>query len=166
MNKTNFIKLYMYVTFGFMTEIIFTAIGGHLVGVLDFTYLSLIGKISLWMAPVYVLAFPLLNKFNDSKWACSKPMWLQTLIGGFIIGLIEFSFGFIFNVLLGFNCWDYSHKFMNILGQVCLQNYILFTLAYPMAIWLIDKTEWVIDRTREELNYGITKNYMKLFTLK
>ena len=54
------------------------------------------------------------------------PFELQCIIGAIVITLGEFIFGYILNIKLGLNIWDYSDMPMNIMGQICLP----FTLAW------------------------------------
>ena len=56
---------------------------------------------------------------------------LQMLLGSVIVTIIEFVTGYIINIKLNFNIWDYSNLKFNILGQVSLLFSILwFFLSY------------------------------------
>lgn len=46
-------------------------------------------------------------------------IYLRSLYGGLIITAVEFVFGCVFNIILGFEVWDYSHLPFNIMGQIC-----------------------------------------------
>lgn len=166
--KTKFmILLPLYAMYGLVTETVATALGGSLVGINGWHELTLMGHVSLWMSLVYFLAFPILNWLNDKQDFYKLPMIIQTLVGGFVIGMVELSSGIVLNLALGLNCWSYANEFANILGQVCLKNYIWFTLSYPLAIFLIDKTEYyVCEEHDEKLNYRFWDNYIDLITFK
>lgn len=50
----------------------------------------------------------------------------QALVGSIIITTIEYISGYIINIVLGWDVWDYSNLPLNIHGQVCL----LFSIAW------------------------------------
>ncbi len=56
------------------------------------------------------------------------PIYLRSLYGGLIITAVEFVFGCIFNIILGFEVWDYSHLPLNIMGQICPKFYFIWVL--------------------------------------
>lgn len=41
------------------------------------------------------------------------------LFGMITITSVEFIFGVIFNMILGWNVWDYSNMYLNFMGQIC-----------------------------------------------
>ena len=41
------------------------------------------------------------------------------LFGMITITSVEFIFGVIFNIILGWNVWDYSNMYLNFMGQIC-----------------------------------------------
>lgn len=41
------------------------------------------------------------------------------LFGMITITSVEFIFGVIFNLILGWNVWDYSNMYLNFMGQIC-----------------------------------------------
>ena len=41
------------------------------------------------------------------------------LFGMTTITSVEFVFGVIFNMILGWNVWDYSNMYLNFMGQIC-----------------------------------------------
>ena len=57
---------------------------------------------------------------------------LKCLFGSLFITSNEFITGFIVNILLGWNVWDYSRLPLNLLGQICIIYSLLwFLLSYP-----------------------------------
>lgn len=54
------------------------------------------------------------------------PLLLRAVGGAFVITLVEFIFGAVFNLLLGMAVWDYSDVRFNLLGQVCLRYFLLW----------------------------------------
>ena len=49
------------------------------------------------------------------------PLWLQMLIGAVITTILEFIVGYIVNIKLGWNVWDYAELPFNFKGQICPQ---------------------------------------------
>lgn len=65
----------------------------------------------------------------------------RCLIGAIIITAVEFTFGMIVNVGLGWEVWDYSHKPFNVLGQICPQfTFAWFFISIP-AFSLTDRIQ-------------------------
>lgn len=60
---------------------------------------------------------------------------LSFVINGVTCGLIEFSFGLLWNADL--QNWDYTNMPFNIMGQVCLQNVIGFAFAASVIAWMV-----------------------------
>ena len=80
---------------------------------------------------------------------------IQMLIGTFIITLMEFIFGCIFNLLLNLNVWDYYDLPFNIMGQICLPYMFLWFLLSPVCI--------VVDDYIRYLFFNEEKPHYKLF---
>lgn len=56
---------------------------------------------------------------------------LQMLLGTVIVTFIEFVAGYILNIILELNIWDYSNLPYNLMGQICLQfSFCWFILSY------------------------------------
>ena len=66
----------------------------------------------------------------------SLPLWKSCLIGALVITGIEFLFGCIFNLALGWNVWDYSHYPFHLMGQVCLFYTLLWFVLSAPILWL------------------------------
>ncbi len=67
---------------------------------------------------------------------------LQMLCGSLIITILEFVTGYIVNILLGWNIWDYSHMPFNFMGQICLLYTFLWLLLSLPVILLDDYLRW------------------------
>jgi len=64
------------------------------------------------------LCFVALGAINEViPW--DMPLWQQVIIGAGIITTMEFIIGCIVNLWLGWDVWDYSHEFADVLGQIC-----------------------------------------------
>lgn len=65
------------------------------------------------------LCFFLIGIINE-MFSFKTPLLPQMIIGMFIITSLEFVTGWIVNIKLGMNVWDYSYMPFNIMGQICL----------------------------------------------
>ena len=62
---------------------------------------------------------------------------LQMLLGSVIVTIIEFVAGYIINIKLDLNIWDYSNLKFNILGQVSL----LFSMLWFFLSYIVIKLD-------------------------
>ena len=59
----------------------------------------------------------------------------RCIIGGLTVSVIEFLFGFVFNIVLKRNVWDYTMMPFNLFGQICLLYTVLWCfVSAPMLI--------------------------------
>lgn len=64
----------------------------------------------------------------------STPLWKKCAAGSLIITLAELIVGFIVNILLDWDVWDYSSMKFNFHGQVCaLYSALWFLLCIPAS---------------------------------
>ena len=59
------------------------------------------------------------NEFFHKEFDVDIPLFPQMIIGSLIITLLEFITGYIVNIKLGWDVWDYSDQPFNIMGQIC-----------------------------------------------
>lgn len=65
----------------------------------------------------------------------SLPLPIQCLLGGLVITALEFITGYLFNLRLGREVWDYSGHWGNLYGQICpLFTLIWVFLCLPIAL--------------------------------
>ena len=71
----------------------------------------------------------LIGLIND--YSPSMNLILQMLLGTIIVTIVEFITGYILNITLGLNIWDYSNLPYNVMGQICLRfSCCWFILSY------------------------------------
>lgn len=73
------------------------------------------------------LCFLVLGLINENT-SWETPVFFEMLLGAFIITALEFVFGYVLNIRLRLDVWDYSDMPYNIMGQVCLPY---------MALWFV-----------------------------
>lgn len=66
------------------------------------------------------------------------PLIRQMFLSAIIITVIEFISGCILNLWFGWNIWDYSDEFGNILGQICVKHSTYWFLLSSIGIVIDD----------------------------
>lgn len=66
------------------------------------------------------------------------PLAVQMLCGSLIITALEFACGCIVNIALGWDVWDYSAEWGNLLGQICPKFSVIWYFVSLIAILLDD----------------------------
>lgn len=82
------------------------------------------------------ICFILIGAINEIT--PKMPIMRQMFLSSIIITVIEFISGCILNLWLGWNIWDYSDEFGNILGQICVKHSICWFLLSSIGIVLDD----------------------------
>ena len=59
------------------------------------------------------------------------------LLSAVIISELEFLTGYVVNVILGYDVWDYSYLPYNLMGQICV-GYSLLWMFLSLAIIFVD----------------------------
>lgn len=70
------------------------------------------------------------------------PLIIQAPMASIIITLVEYWAGYILNIQLGMNIWDYSDLPLNVDGQVCLYFSLLWMILGIVASILDDLIRW------------------------
>ena len=66
------------------------------------------------------------------------PIVLQSVIASIIITILEYICGYIVNIKLGLNVWDYSQLPFNLNGQICLLFSLIWMGIGMIAIFIDD----------------------------
>ena len=88
------------------------------------------------------MCFVLLGLINE-RYTWDIPLWIQMLLGSFIITLLEFIAGCILNLHFHLNIWDYYDMPFNILGQICLPYMVLWFFLSPICIVADDYIRYI-----------------------
>ena len=80
----------------------------------------------------------LIGLLNEHKLTWDMPLWKQVLYGELIVLPLEFIAGVIVNIWLGWNVWDYSDLWGNVLGQSSPLFALLFAPVILLAIFIDD----------------------------
>ena len=71
-------------------------------------------------------------------------IFLQMFIGAVIVTIIEFFSGYIINIILGLNVWDYSNLLFNYKGQISLIFTVIWFFLSAPVIYLDDKLRKIL----------------------
>ena len=115
----------------------------------------------LFVGGICCVLIGLLDEFSKRY---NLKIWQQCIFGAVIILFIEFVSGVILNIWLKLNIWDYSKRWGNIKGQICVSYAALWFILTPLALWLNNFLKWKIFG--EEKPYKIKQIYMELIKFK
>lgn len=91
------------------------------------------------LAGLIFISIGLLNEI----WSWDTSIILQILTGTIIATIGEFITGCIVNLWLGWDVWDYSDMWGNILGQICPAFIALWIPISLLSIVVDDMIRWV-----------------------
>ncbi len=116
------------------------------------------------------ICFVLIGGINQIPKFYKLSIRAQSFIGTLIVLIVEFLSGYILNIRLKMDIWDYSEMPFNILGQVCLLYGALWLLLLPFAIWLEDRLNLIyVSYKKMPLNnvydYTLLEAYKEFFKL-
>ena len=88
------------------------------------------------LAAVVVLLHPVAHRLQKRFGERSpKAVGMSFLLNGLICTSIDFITGITCN--LDYHLWDYRDMPFNFMGQVCLQNSMVYTIAATIIVWLV-----------------------------
>lgn len=122
------------------------------------------GDANVVMLPIGGLCGLLIGSINQIPKFYNMSVFKQSLIGTGIVLVIEYTAGYILNIKMGLDIWDYSDMFFNINGQICLEFGLLWLLLMPAAIWLEDFIRFKFWNEGE--GYGLKDVYMEFLGLR
>ncbi|MCI8372439.1 MAG: hypothetical protein HFI75_08590 [Lachnospiraceae bacterium] len=79
------------------------------------------------------LCFFLIGLLNE-VFPWNMPLCLQGLAGATVITVAELAFGYLVNIRLGWQIWDYSDMPLNLMGQICVPFSLLWILVSIAAV--------------------------------
>lgn len=123
--------------------------------------ITLMTSTSLWMMPIGGFLGVFLGLFNESRILNRVDYRIKILLSGLGISFIELLSGLVLNRWWGFNIWDYTGNFGNILGQTDVQHFIYWLGLAPFGYWLDDLIRFYIYD--EEKPKSLGNYYVKLF---
>lgn len=96
------------------------------------------GSSDLMMIAVGGTCFIAITVLNETVLRWDMLYQTQCLVSGVILTVMEFIYGYILNIKLNMNVWDYSDMMFNFMGQICLKSSINWFVISGIAIGLDD----------------------------
>lgn len=128
------------------------SVGGFLYVMLEVIWRAIMGSTPTHWAMFFVggLIFVILGGINEwIPWELS--LFKQCGIGTIIVYVVEFLSGCVLNLWLGLHIWDYSDKFLNIMGQICPQFALAWFILAGVGIILDDYLRhWLFGEEKPE----------------
>lgn len=79
----------------------------------------------------------------------SLDLWSKCGLGSLCITAVEFAVGWLVNIKLDMMVWDYSDKFLNVMGQICLEyTAYWYFLSIPV---IMTSNYFIIRRKKKEV---------------
>ena len=153
---TYFLYFIIYSFLGYICEVIYVGIITKHIGDRGFLFGPIV--------PIY--GFGALLIIVSLNWAYNY--WYLVIILGFLITTaLEYLVSFFMELIFKRRWWDYSDKFLNINGRVCLRNSIMFTILVVLVIYVLHPyvVEDIVDviMNKERLKYILFISIFLLF---
>lgn len=84
----------------------------------------------------------ILISFINIYYSIDTPKWKQITITTLVMIFIELTSGMLLRAL-GFEFWNYSNRFLNVEGLICLRYSLYWLILSTLAIQLDDFLEWI-----------------------
>ena len=88
------------------------------------------------------LCFVFIGLINEA--VENMSLLFQTILSDIIVLVLEYSFGYILNIKLKLNIWDYSNLPLNLHGQICLYFALMWIPLCIFGILLDDYLRYKI----------------------
>ena len=104
------------------------------------------GRTYWWSGVMGGIAFVLIGMVNELI-AWEIPLIIQSVVGGGIVAVIEYTIGMLFNT--GYYMWDYRVMTFNVNGMICLEFSLIWCVLSVLCIILDDWLRyWIFDEEK------------------
>lgn len=145
--------MYSFNQFSFYTQALYKYLFLFLIGGFTYFYIEILfrGYSHFSMIICGGFAFILCGSINQ-LFSRNISLLSQMILSTLIITGLELITGYIVNIKLNWNVWDYSHLPYNLDGQICLAYSLIWLLLSPLCIFMDDFIRWKIF-DEERTNY-------------
>ena len=150
-------KLFIWLKMFLIKEVCLFAVGGFLYVLFEYVWRGYSHGTMFVVGGLCFIVIGLINEILTEK----MSLLTQSVIGACIVTVVEFISGYIINIVLKLNVWDYSDLPFNIMGQICLPYTLLWIIVSAIAIVVDDSLRWVYFN-EPKVKYSILPNWMKL----
>lgn len=88
--------------------------------------------------------FVIMGLLNEYKISWHWCLLRQSVVSACVITVFEFITGYIVNIRLGWQVWDYSDLPFNLYGQICLYYFLLWILLSAVGIVFDDWIRYIV----------------------
>lgn len=99
----------------------------------------------------------IVGSINQIPQFYKMTVWKQSIIGAIVVLIVEYISGYVLNIKMGLDIWDYSDMYFNLNGQICFEFAVIWFLLMPTAIWLEDYIRFTFWGEGEK--YGLKDIY-------
>lgn len=118
-------------------EMILFLIGGLLYALIEILWRGYTHWTMFLLGGICFVIMGLLNEYKIQwHWCLLK----QSIVSACVITAFEFIAGYIVNIRLGWQVWDYSDLPLNLYGQICLYYFLLWI---PLSMAGIVLDDWI-----------------------
>ena len=128
-----FFLFMIYAFLGYICEVVYVAILTKKITNRGYLYGPLV-PIYAFGALLIVIPF---TEFEFGKFIADR-WYLVVLVGYFVPTILEYLTSYFMEKIFHMRWWDYSERFLNINGRVCLRNSVLFTILVVLVVYLIN----------------------------
>ena len=126
-------------------------VGGALYSIIEVLWR---GRTHWTMAIAGGICFVLMHYIDKN--CCDISLAVRCFVCAIVICTVEFAFGFAVNMVLGWNVWDYSGRWLNLYGQICpLYALLWFLIGIPGNIISKKLGGFFSDRAVDESEKGL-----------
>lgn len=94
--------------------------------------------------------------YHAHKRLKSKNIWIRCGAGAAIITAAELAVGIVVNRMLKWNVWDYSDRFLNVLGQICPRfSAYWFLLNLPLILLFRGLDEYWFEKNEKRIKTSV-----------
>lgn len=122
-------------------EVILFLIGGGVYALLEMLWRGYTHWTMFLLGGACFVVMGLLNEYKIPWHWC---LLRQSVVSACVITVFEFITGYIVNIRLGWQVWDYSDLPFNLYGQICLYYFLLWILLSMAGIVLDDWIRYII----------------------
>lgn len=131
-NLTEYFLYFMiYAFFGYIAEVVYVAICTKKITNRGFLYGPFV--------PIY--GFGAIGIILSLSWAYNLNTWYSPIVvfvlGFLLTTLLEYFVSWGMEMIFHMRWWDYSDKFLNINGRVCLRNSTMFGILVVLVMYLL-----------------------------
>lgn len=89
------------------------------------------------------ICFILIGQINE-LFPWFLPLWTQSVMAAAGVTIVELLSGYVLNIRLNLNIWDYSNMPLNLAGQICLSYSLLWVVLGTIAIIIDDWLRYLL----------------------